>query len=202
MSGERVNTYRGTTVVQARAVATATGLADVALRAKARIAGERVSGLATGFEVRLPTGNPDNLSGAGRAGFKGSLIGSLGKGPFDLHINGAVAGGGISREVDVGGALALAATPRLTLSAESLVRRVHALGEIADVAAPHPLISGVNTIRLLPVGGNATTVTAVAGVRWNPAGTWLVNAHMVWAATDRGLGARPMPTVSIDYAFR
>jgi hypothetical protein len=202
MSGERVNTYRGTTVVQARAVGTATGLADVAIRAKARIAGQRASGLATGLEVRLPTGNPANLSGAGRAAFKGSLIGSLARGPVDLHITGALAGGGISREIDVGAAVALAATPRLTLSAESLIRRVNALGEIADVAAPHPEISGVDTIRLLPIGGNAATVAAVAGLRWNPGRTWLVNAHMIWAVSDRGLRARPMPAVSVDYSFR
>ena len=202
MSGERLNTYRGFTVVQARAVATATGLADVALRAKAQVAGERVSGVAIGFEARLPTGDPANLSGAGRLGVKGSLIGSLGRGPFDLHVNGALASGGLSREASAGVAVALAATPRLTVSAETLVRRVKELGEIAEVAARHPLISGVDTIRLVPTGNNATPVAGVAGVRWNPVRTWLVSAYVVWAATDRGLAARPVPAVSIDYSFR
>jgi hypothetical protein len=202
MSGERVNVYRGSTIVQARAVATATGLADIAVRAKAQIAGERVSGLAAGFELRLPTGEPANLSGAGRAGIKASLIGSLGRGPVDLHVNGALAGGGVSREASVGAALALAATPRVTLSVESLIRRVEELGRIVDVTERHPVISGVNTIRLLPIGGNATAAAGVAGVRWNPARTWLVNAYVMWAMTDRGLTARPVPAVSIDYSFR
>lgn len=202
MSGERVNVYRGSTIVQARAVGTATGLADVALRAKAQIAGERVSGLAVGVELRLPTGDPANLSGAGRAGIKASLIGSLGRGPVDLHVNGALAGGGVSREASMGAALAVAATPRVTLSVESLIRRVTELGGIVDVAERHPIIEGVDTIRLLPIGGNATAAAGVAGVRWNPARTWLVNAYVMWAMTDRGLTARPIPAISIDYSFR
>lgn len=201
MSGERVNTYRGSAVVQARAVGTSTGLADVAIRAKARLTGEGVSGLSGAFELRLPTGDPDNLSGAGRAGFKAALLGSVGRGPVDVHVNGAIAGGGISREIDISGAVAIAATPRLTLSAESLIRRVDELGGIADIAARHPLIVGVDTIRLLPVGGNATAVAGVAGVRWNPAETWLVNAYVMWAANDRGLTASPIPAISIDYSF-
>lgn len=201
MSGERVNTYRGSTVVQARAVGTSTGLADMALRAKARLAGEGVSGLAASFELRLPTGDPDNLSGAGSAGFKAGLLGSVGRGPFDIHVNGSLAGGGISRELDISGAVAVAATPRLTFSGETLIRRVDELGGIADVAARHPLIVGVDTIRLLPLGRNATAVAGVAGVRWNPAETWLLNAYVTWAVNDRGLTASPIPTISIDYSF-
>ena len=36
LSGERVNTYRGVPLSQARAMGTSTGLADIALRTKAR----------------------------------------------------------------------------------------------------------------------------------------------------------------------
>ncbi len=201
ISGERVNTYRGSTVVQARAIATANGLADIALRAKAQIAGEAVSGMAMGLEVRLPTGDPANLSGAGRTAIKGSVIGSLGRGPLELHVNGSLVGGGVSQEWGGGAALAIAATPRLTFSAESLIRRVEQLAPIADVVAPHPLMVGVDTIRLLPSGSHGTTVAAVAGIRWNPARTWLVNGHVVWAVNDRGLRARPVPTLSVDYSF-
>jgi hypothetical protein len=201
LSGERVNRYRGEDFVQARASAMAIGLADIALRGKAQIVGQGVSGLAAGLELRLPTGNRDDLIGAGRPTLKGSFIGSYGRGPFEIHTNVAMSGGGVSREVDVGGAAAIAATPRFTASAEILVRRVEELGVIADVIAPHPLIMGVDTIRLSPVGSSATTATGVIGVRWNVAGTWLVNGYVVLPITDRGLSAKPVPTVSIDYAF-
>lgn len=201
LSGERVNTYRGARFVQARAAGTVTGLADIALRAKAQIIGAGVSGLATGLEVRLPTGDPDNLSGAGRSGFETSLIGSLGRGPFDIHVNAAVAAGGVSRQIEVAAAIAIAATPRLTVSAEILTQRVKELGEIAEVVERHPLITGVDTIRLSSVGTNATRATGVAGVRWNLTRTWLVSAHLLIPAVHRGLRATPIPTVSVDYAF-
>ena len=97
---------------------------------------------------------------------------------------------------------AVAATPRVTLSVESLIRRVTELGGIVDVAERHPIIEGVDTIRLLPIGGNATAAAGVAGVRWNPARTWLVNAYVMWAMTDRGLTAKPIPAISIEYSFR
>jgi len=201
MSGERVNTYRGARVVQARATASASGLGDIALRAKARVAGTGVSGVAAGLEVRLPTGDPEDLNGAGSTAVKGSVIGSLGAGPFDLHVNAGLTGGGISQETSLGAAVAFAATPRITLSAETIVRRLNELGEITDVATRHPTLAGVDTLRLLPVGDDAVTSTLLTGVRWNLARTYLVSAHVLFPLTDRGLGVRPVPTVSIDYLF-
>lgn len=107
----------------------------------------------------------------------------------------------MSSEIDLGVAVAIAATPRVTVSAEILVRRVKELGRIADVIAPHPLITGVDTIRLSPVGSNTTSATGVAGLRWNVTRTWLVNGYVVLPMTDRGLTAKPVPTVSIDYSI-
>jgi hypothetical protein len=202
LSGERVNTYRGERFVQARATANVTGLADIALRAKAQVVGDRVSGVATGLEVRLPTGDRNNLIGAGHTGFKTSLIGSVGRGPVDIHANAALVAGGVSREIDLAAAGAIAVTPRLTVSSEVLMRRVKELGRIADVIAPHPLIAGVDTIRLSSVGGNATTASAVAGFRWNVTRTLLVNTSVVFPLTGRGLRATALPSVSIDYSIQ
>ena len=201
LSGERVNTYRGTPFVQARAAATAAGLGDIAIRAKARLIGNGVSGVASGAEVRLPTGNAGDLTGAGRAGFKAAMIGSFGRGPVDTHINAGATFGGVSRELNLSGALVVAATSRVTVSAETLVRRVDELREIAEVVEPHPLVAGVDTIRLAPSGPNATSIVAIAGLRWNVRGTWLVNAHVIVPATERGLTPRPVPIVSVDYSF-
>jgi hypothetical protein len=201
LSGERVNTYRGASIVQARATGTATGLADIALRTKARLFGQGVSGVAALMEVRLPTGDPENLSGAGRSGVKAVLIGSIGRGSLDAHVNAAVVRGGVSSETDLSAAVAVAVTPRVTFSLETFLRRVNALGEINDIVASHPLVSGVDTIRLGAVGGNVTTATLVTGMRWNVAQTWLINANIAVPATDRGLVADVVPTVSLEYSF-
>jgi hypothetical protein len=201
MSGERVNTYRGTSVVQARATGSATGFGDVALRAKARVAGSGVSGVAAGFELRLPTGDPLNLIGAGESAYKLSVIGSVGQGPVDAHINGAVLRGGVSEELSASAALAFAVVPRVTVSAETIIRRVKEIGQVVEVSSGHPLLEGVETIRLLPAGSNAVTTVVVPGVRWNLGSTFLLNAHVIVPLTSRGLRTRPVPTVSVDYLF-
>lgn len=68
LSGSRENTYRGQSQIQARADADATGVGDLAVRAKYRIVdAPSVTGIAALFEVRLPTGDADNLLGAGEA---------------------------------------------------------------------------------------------------------------------------------------
>jgi len=201
LSGERVNTYRGVSLVQARAMGTATGLADIALRTKARFFGQGVSGMAALMEVRLPTGDPQNLSGAGHSGVKAVLIGSIGRGSLDAHVNAAVVRGGVSSETHVSAAVAVAVTPQVTLSLETFVRRVKELGEIDDIVASHPLVPDVDTIRLGSLGGNVTTATLVTGVRWNVAQTWLINANIAVPTTERGLVADVVPTVSLEYSF-
>ena len=201
LSGERVNTYRGVSLVQARAMGTATGLADIALRTKARFFGQGGSGMAALMEGRLPTGDPENLSGAGHSGVKAVLIGSIGRGSLDAHVNAAVVRGGVSSETQVSAAVAVAVTPQVTLSLETFLRRVKELGEIDDIVAPHPLVSDVDTIRLGSVGGNVSTATLVTGVRWNVAQTWLINANIAVPTTERGLVADVVPTVSLEYSF-
>jgi len=153
------------------------------------------------MEVRLPTGDPKNLSGAGHPGLKAVLIGSIGRGSLDAHVNAAVVRGGVSSETHVSAAVAVAVTPQVTLSLDTFLRRVKKLGEIDDIVASHPLVSGVETIRLGSVGGNVTTATLVTGVRWNVAQTWLINASIAVPTTERGLVADVVPTVSLEYSF-
>jgi hypothetical protein len=201
LSGERVNTYRGTSFVEARGSAESSGLADIAVRSKLQLFRAADGQLAADLEVRLPTGAVEDLRGAGRTAFKGSLIASLGSGPVEGHLNGSFTVGGISKEAGIAGALTVAPSNRLTLSAEALVRRIDALNGIAAVAQPNPSIAGMDTIRLLPSAGATTTVAAVGGFRWNLASTWLLNGYVVVPVTSRGLNARPIPALAIDYSF-
>src|SRR6202022_4250321 len=115
LSGELVDTYRGTSVVQARGKANSFGIADIAIRSKLRLLSGAGGGFAAAFEARLPTGSPENLRGAGKAGYKASLIGPAGAGPFETHVNGSMSFGGVSREEGVEAAFVVAPTSRLTL---------------------------------------------------------------------------------------
>jgi hypothetical protein len=201
MSGERINTYQGTPFVEARGSGQTTGLADVAVRGKLQLVRSENRQMAADLEVRLPTGAVEDLRGAGRAAFRGSVIASAGKGPVEAHANGSLTFGGISKEAGLGGALTVAPSGRLTLSAEAVLRRIEALSGIHPVSQPSPSIAGMDTIRLLPTGDSITTATVVGGFRWNLTSTWLLNGYVVVPVTKRGLNARPIPAVSLDYSF-
>jgi hypothetical protein len=201
LSGERVNTYRGASFVEARGSAQSGGLADIAVRSKLQLVRASAGQVAADVEVRLPTGAVEDLRGAGRSAFKGSLIASLGGGPVEGHVNTSVTFGGISRETGVAGAVTVAPSERLTISAETLVRKIDALSGIHAVAQPNPLIAGMDTIRLLPTALATTTVAAVGGFRWNLTSTWLLNGYVVVPVTSGGLKARPIPALAVDYSF-
>ncbi len=201
LEGERVNTFRGRSTTQATATSRVTGLADLALRAKVRLAGRGGSGLALGTEVRVPTGQEEDLLGAGSASVKGQVIASVEGGAIGLHVNGGYRAGGIANEVDGGVAVTLAPAPRLTFIAEIFGRRVSDLGRLESIEQAHPTITGVRTIRLASDGTDVTSGVGVFGMKWNLGSTWLLNASLAVPLTDNGLKSRPVPSVSLDYAF-
>ena len=202
MDGQRVNVYRGTPLVQATASGTASGIADVALRAKYTLVSGTAGGVAAAGELRLPTGDEDNLLGAGSTSWRLIGIGSYDQGRVGVHGNAGIVRGGVSDEVTFAGALSVAAQPRVTLTAEMYGRYVSELRDIALSAEPHPTITGVDTSRLVVAGTSGTTVAVlIAGVKWNVTGTVVLGGHVTWSLTDKGLTAPITPTVALEYAF-
>ena len=201
IDGERTNTYRGTTRVQARGDAESAGLGDVPIRTKIQMLNAQAAQMAGALEVQLPTGDPDNLRGMGRAGLKGALLVSAGTGPLEAHANAGVIVGGLARQTFAMVAVTSAISSRVTVSGEALLRSVAGPGVIREVSEPHPLFSGVDTTRLLPSNDKTSTTTLVGGIRWNVASTWLVNAYALFPVSDAGLTARVTPALSIDYSF-
>ncbi len=201
LSGSRVNTYRGTSLLQALGSARTTGLADIAVRSKYRFTGDGPTSAAGGVEVRLPTGRAEDLLGAGDVALRFLGMVSAEKGATSLHANVAVGTGGLGRELSAGGAVAYAATARVTLVGEVLARRLAGVQSVTAVVAPHPRIAGVETTRLMPAGDAQTSAVAVAGFKWNIGGTWLLHGNMLVPLVARGLTSRVTPTVSLDYSF-
>jgi hypothetical protein len=157
--------------------------------------------VAAGVEARLPTGREEDLLGAGQMAMRYMGLASYEAGVASVYGNVTFGTGGIGRELAYSGALAIAATPRLTLVGELLARRIDGLQRIGPVSAPHPRISGVETIRLMSTGENETTSYAVAGFKWNVGGTWLLHGHVLVPLADNGLTARFTPTLALDYSF-
>jgi hypothetical protein len=201
ISGSRVNTYRGTALEQARATAETMGVGDVAVRSKVRLTPDGPGAVAAAVEARLPTGREQDLLGAGQLAMRYTAIGSYEAGVASVFGNFSVGTGGIGHEFAYSGALAVAATPRLTLVGELLTREIDGLQRIGPVTAPHPRIDQVVTTRLMPTGENEMTSFAVAGFKWNVSGTWLLHGHVLMPLTENGLTAQFTPTVALDYTF-
>ncbi len=200
LDGERVDVYRGTTFQQAKGSAFAAGLADTLVRVKYDLTANGGSGVSIGADTRLPTGNPDNLLGAGKIAVRGFGAASVERGPVAVHVNGGYLRGGISSEIAYGGAVDVAVGPRLTVDGEFLSRRLLDLNRMMQVVEPHPTIAGVDTLRLLPVGDVTVTTVVAGGVKWNLAEAWLLNANVVLPVGNGGLTARIMPTVALEWA--
>ena len=201
VEGERTNTYFGQPFVQASGEGTASGIGDVALRAKYNLFSDRGTALTAAFEWRLPTGNEANLLGTGRSSYRVMAVASYERREMTLHANGGAVLGGISNELDVAGAVSYAVRPRVTVSGELLVRRVAEFRGVELTAVPHPAIQDVETWQLLPGPSGQTLSQAVAGVKWNASGTLVVGAHVVFPLVHRGLTSSFMPMVGIEYGF-
>ena len=201
IDGQRLNIYRGTPSLQASGEGTASGIGDVALRAKYTLFAQWGGAFAAAAEIRLPTGDEDNLLGAGATAYRFLGIGSYESGRLALLVNGGVVFGGASEEVNFSGSAAYAVMPRITVSSELLVRRVADLNRIDLTGNPHPTIAGVETFRLTAGESGMTLATLVAGAKWNLTGTFVVGGHVAIPMVRRGLTSPITPTLALEYSW-
>lgn len=201
MDGQRVDTYRGTAVVQATASATASGLGDVLWRAKYNVLRQDATALAVVADGRLPTGRSEDLLGAGHYTFRPRLTASLEADRLTMNADVGYLFGSSSREFDYGAGVTVAPSSRVTVVGELVGRRLNAAGHLTEVMAPHPRLIGVETIRLTAVEQATDRVVAVAGLKVNIASVWLVTANVSHFLTEAGLTANWIPAVTIEYFF-
>lgn len=200
LTGRRVDTYRGTQLVQAQGSVSASGPGDVLVRGKYNVLRRTGSGVAIGGEARLPTGNTQNLLGAGEASIKPRVIASLERERVAFHGDAGYAFGGLN-ELVYGGAVTVVGTPRLTLVGELVGRRLSSAGRLTTTTEPHPTLVGVETIRLTSAERATNRATGLIGFKWNVAATLLLSANIVRPLTSAGLTTRWMSTFSLDYSF-
>lgn len=200
ISGERFDTYRGRRFLQAGASVSASGLGDVVVRGKYNVFRDGGSGVAIGSELRLPTGNEDNLLGASGFGFQPRVMASYESGNVAISGNLGYSIRESADELDYRGALTFNPVRRLTLIGEILGRRL-SLGQLTEATTPHPQLTGVDTIRLTSIANNASRLVAVGGFKWNITDTWLFNASVLRPLTSAGLNAGWVPAFTFDYSL-
>lgn len=201
LQGQRVDTYRGRALVQATGTGSASGLGDIVVRAKYNVLRDGGSGVAIAGEARLPTGDDEDLLGTGRTSVTPRLIGSYERDRVGIHGEFGYSFRELSGALGYAVAVTVVAVPRLTIVGELSGLRLDGLGRLADTTQPHPGLVGVDTIRLTGVAQTTDRILAVAGVKWNVAGAWLVTANARRALTEVGLNAGWVPTLTLDYAF-
>jgi hypothetical protein len=201
LSGVRWNTYRGASLLQASADGQASGFGDIAVRTKYRLAGARETGVAVVGGGGPPTSRSGEPLGAGRASWRGMLVGSAERGRVSAHVNGGLSVGGLSNEQHYRGALTVSASPHVTLIGELLGRRIEDAGRVSVARASHPSIVGVDTLRLVTDDASTHTTVAVTGVKWNLAQALILSGNLSVPLTTRGLRPRLTALVGLDYAF-
>jgi hypothetical protein len=201
LRGARTDVYRGLPSLQATADATASGLGDILVGGKYNVWRRGGSGMAMGADVRLPTGDEQNLLGTGKASVAPRLIGSLDRDRVAVHGELGFVSGGLSDAVEYGGAVSFVPSGRVTIGVEVLGRRLASGGQLIDSVEANPHLIGVDTIRLLGTADPTSRVALVTGIRWNVADRWLLNASVLRSVTTVGLTADWVPTIALDYSF-
>ena len=193
----------------------ASGIGDITIRMKQAIKKSPKNGIALGIDLRLPTGDENNLLGTGAPAVQPFAAWSATYGTFAPHINlgyqwngsSTLAGdieAGVSADLPDVAVYALGAVvsvhPRVTLALDVLGRyiidspRVRLEDFVAlDGRSVYPNIA-FDT-------GSINELSSAVGLKINVAGRLLLNTNLLMRLNSEGLRDKISPLVGIEYAF-
>ena len=193
----------------------ASGIGDITIRMKQAIKKSPKNGMALGIDLRLPTGDENNLLGTGAPAVQPFAAWSATYGTFAPHINlgyqwngsSTLAGdieAGVSEDLPDVAVYALGAVvavhPRVTLALDVLGRyiidspRVHLEDFVAlDGHSVYPNIA-FDT-------GSINELSSAVGLKINLAGRLLLNTNLLMRLNSGGLRDKISPLVGVEYAF-
>ena len=198
----------------------ASGLGDIALRAKLRLLEREGGGLALGLDTRLPSGDKEALLGGGvtRTLVSGIWSGTLG--PLSPHASGGfeywtrafeVRDPLVGTTIPAGrhaftyeGGVEWAASNRVTLNAEVLgrwLRNGARLDYVAlNVRPGNPFgIASALVAAASPSGLHRTSIAT--GLKWNAGGSALLTMSVLIPVREAGLKDRFTPVIGFDWGF-
>ena len=193
----------------------ASGIGDITIRMKQAIKKSPKNGIALGIDLRLPTGDENNLLGTGAPAVQPFAAWSATYGTFAPHINlgyqwngsSTLAGdieAGVSADLPDVAVYALGAVvaihPRVTLALDVLGRyiidspRVRLEDFVAlDGHSVYPNIA-FDT-------GSINELSSAVGLKINVAGRLLLNTNLLMRLNSEGLRDKISPLVGVEYAF-
>jgi hypothetical protein len=165
-------------------------------------------------DLRLPTGDEENLLGTGAAQFRPFLIGSwTTPGGFSPHFNFGYTLSGesdiaeISDELNYAGGFDAPVSPQVTVAVDVLGRTLRDSGRLVEsdrlfLFRSATGVPGAMTFQELQrEDGNLNLLLAAAGVKLNLGGRFLLNLHALFPLTSAGLRDNIVPVIGFDYAF-
>ena len=192
--------------------ASATGLGDGVLRAKARLFSSGKFGIALATDVRLPTGDELNYLGAGAYGIKPFLIVSYRGRRVSPHLNAGYQWNGASflasqyanAKRNLPGQIFYAAGfdaglfPKLTVSFDYL-DQVIIKGQRALLT---PLNSGIGTLNVLSFDDRTRhEINSAVGLKAQIQQHVVATGNLLFGLNRAGLRARVVPMVGLSYVF-
>jgi hypothetical protein len=202
----------------------ATGLGDVLVRSKYQLVQFAGGGLAGAVDVRLPTGDQENLLGAGTQ-VKMFAIASGAVGRFAPHVNlGYTTAGGtiealglladvgaddsFSDELNYAVGTEFTAHPRLTIIGDVIGRSLRDAGHLELRSKSFDYLREGSTVvqtaqfdEFEPTAGHLHLTLGTVGLKFNPVGDVLVSGSVLFPLTDAGLRSRLTTVFGLDYAF-
>ncbi len=202
----------------------ATGVGDVVVRSQYRFLDFAGGGVAGGIDVRMPTGDQNNLLGAGGQTKMFAIV-SGGNGRFMQHANfgytatwGSVPNVGVLAtlgdesalpdELNYAAGLEFVVESRLTIVGDVLGRTLRDAGRLEVVSKPFQYVTRnggpvqvVNFDEFDPRPGNLNLTLGTIGAKYNPTGNLLISASVLFPISSSGLKSRVTPVIGVDYAF-
>lgn len=199
--------------------ATASGIGDIALRSKIRLYQKDQGGVALGIDLRIPTGDPEAMLGAGVSRTLVSGIWSTTVGALAPHASFGFEYWGqafqvydplLQAPIDAGrhgvayeGGVEWAARDRLTVNGELIGRTLNDGGRLTYRDLPMlPNPFGITTASVATVDPRGLhRIYAATGIKWNFSGTALLTANILVPVNDQGLRDHLTPVIGLDWGF-
>jgi hypothetical protein len=191
----------------------ANGIGDILVRAKYRFFSAGGGGLAAGVDVRLPTGDAEELLGTGATAATFSLIGSSSSGAFAPHFNVSYTASGESDVVSIANEFTykvgteIVASPAVTINADFIGRTLIDAGRLGLSDITHAFrsstgVPGSITLSEYVARDASVNLSSVAvGAKFNVSGNFLISANALFAVSNSGVTAPITPVVGFDYTF-
>jgi len=188
----------------------ASGIGDIVVRGKYRLTNVPNGGTAIGADLRLPSGDENNMLGTGATQARLFFIGSGGRGKTNAHVNVGytVSGSGSYDQVNYIGGVEYAASPKVTVVGDLLGRTLRGAVRVTDVSIPHSFQQGptapveqttLQSVALTP--GTVSSPLGTGGVKINPNSNLLISAHVLFPLNGSGLKSGITPVIGFEYSF-